>query len=102
MANRYPGTCSCGAKVAAGEGVSVTIRHRWHVRCLPCYDAPPAAAVPRVNQPPLRCEGCGATFAPGAPGAGRTSDGCDICPECWPGLMADWDALSDEERTRYA
>lgn len=44
MINRYPGQCTCGAYVEAGEGTAVRAGERWSVRCGRCEDQPLAPA----------------------------------------------------------
>lgn len=50
----------------------------------------------------LMCEACGETHSPDAPGRMVTADGCEICPSCAADLRAEWEAMSDEEKARYA
>lgn len=39
MINRYPGNCSCGARVEAGAGEAVKVDGRWSVLCAGCNSA---------------------------------------------------------------
>ena len=50
----------------------------------------------------LRCECCETTAPAGTPGWCVTADPCDLCPGCASDLWDEWDAMSDEEREKYA
>ena len=45
MINKYPGTCSCGARVATGEGEARKAGDKWNVVCADCASGPAATAV---------------------------------------------------------
>lgn len=87
MTNRYPGTCACGANVAAGAGEAVKLGGRWTVRCTGCKGSTGAqtSGMGRVlvNRYPGRCT-CGRDVDAGAGTAVKGSDGrwgvrCAIC-----------------------
>ena len=65
MINKYPGTCSCGARVAAGEGEAVRGNDgKWAVRCEACA---PAGATVVVAAPAAVSSPDGYTLLSGHP-----------------------------------
>src|SRR4051812_3545946 len=73
MINKYPGTCGCGKRVAAGEGEAHRDGARWAVSCAACAadTGPEAGGAATLARPaadaPLAAQGGGYTLLSGHP-----------------------------------